>query len=162
MPAFAGMTWMREAPVRSGDHVLILVPLARIVMFAVANRAPVVPGFDPFGAQLPMFAVAPLFPALLAALIAGVVGGAAARSPEQVAACARACRPIKAARAKSRHRGAGSAGERGRAGAELDRRDRVSSSVGGMIHENCDAEDLDRILTYPTWSRRCARHSAPR
>jgi len=63
--------------------VLILVPLAlAIVMFAVANRAPVVLGFDPFGAQPPMFAfVAPLFLALLAALIAGViVGGAAAWS----------------------------------------------------------------------------------
>jgi uncharacterized integral membrane protein len=63
--------------------VLILVPLAlAIVMFAVANRAPVVIGFDPFGTQPPMFAfVAPLFLALLAALIAGViVGGAAAWS----------------------------------------------------------------------------------
>jgi uncharacterized integral membrane protein len=63
--------------------VLILVPLAlAIVMFAVANRAPVVLGFDPFGAQPPMFAfVAPLFLTLLAALIAGViVGGAAAWS----------------------------------------------------------------------------------
>lgn len=63
--------------------VLILVPLAlAIVMFAVANRAPVVLGFDPFGTQPPMFAfVAPLFLALLAALLAGVVvGGAAAWS----------------------------------------------------------------------------------
>jgi uncharacterized integral membrane protein len=63
--------------------VLILVPLAlAIVMFAVANRAPVVLGFDPLGAQPPMFAfVAPLFLTLLVALIAGViVGGAAAWS----------------------------------------------------------------------------------
>ena len=63
--------------------VLILVPLAlAIVMFAVANRAPVVIGFDPFGTQPPMFAfVAPLFLALLVALTAGViVGGAAAWS----------------------------------------------------------------------------------
>jgi uncharacterized integral membrane protein len=63
--------------------VLILVPLAlAIVMFAVANRAPVMLGFDPFGAQPPMCAfVAPLFLTLLAALIAGViVGGAAAWS----------------------------------------------------------------------------------
>ena len=63
--------------------VLILVPLAlAIVMFAVANRAPVLIGFDPLGTQPPMFAfVAPLFLALLAALIAGViVGGAAAWS----------------------------------------------------------------------------------
>jgi uncharacterized integral membrane protein len=61
--------------------VLILIPLAlAIVMFAVANRAPVVIGFDPFGTQPPMF-VAPLFLALLAALLAGVVvGGAAAWS----------------------------------------------------------------------------------
>jgi len=36
-------------------------------MFAVANRAPVVLGFDPFGAQPPMFAfVAPLAAGLLA------------------------------------------------------------------------------------------------
>ena len=63
--------------------VLILVPLAlAIVMFAVANRAPVVIGFDPFGTQPPVFAfVAPLFLALLVALIVGViVGGAAAWS----------------------------------------------------------------------------------
>ncbi len=37
--------------------VLILIPLAlSIVMFAVANRAPVVIGFDPFGTQPPMLA----------------------------------------------------------------------------------------------------------
>ena len=43
--------------------VLILVPLAlAIVVFAVANRAPVLIAFDPFGAQPPMFAfAAPLF-----------------------------------------------------------------------------------------------------
>jgi len=61
--------------------VLILIPLALIiVMFAVANRAPVLIGFDPFGAQPPMFAlVSPLYVALLAALIVGVIiGGAAA------------------------------------------------------------------------------------
>jgi uncharacterized integral membrane protein len=66
--------------------VVILVPLAlAIVMFAVANRAPVVIGFDPFGTQPPMFAfVAPLFLALLAALIAGVVvGGAGAWSRQR-------------------------------------------------------------------------------
>ena len=61
--------------------VLILIPLALvIVMFAVANRAPVLIGFDPFGAQPPMFAlVSPLYVALLAGLIVGVIiGGAAA------------------------------------------------------------------------------------
>jgi uncharacterized integral membrane protein len=51
-----------------------------IAMFAVANRAPVLIGFDPFGAQPPMFAfVSPLYLALMAALILGVVvGGVAA------------------------------------------------------------------------------------
>src|SRR5256885_1359686 len=66
--------------------VLILLPLAfAIVMFAVSNRAPVLLGFDPFGAQPPMFAYPmPLFLALLAALIAGViVGGAAAWSRQR-------------------------------------------------------------------------------
>jgi len=65
---------------------LILAPLAlAIVLFAVSNRAPVLLGFDPFGAQPPMFAYPmPLFLALLAALIAGViVGGAAARSRQR-------------------------------------------------------------------------------
>src|SRR3981081_3611620 len=60
---------------------LILVPLAFVItMFAVANRAPVLIGFDPFGAQPPMFAfVSPLYLALMAALILGVVvGGVAA------------------------------------------------------------------------------------
>ena len=65
---------------------LILAPLAlAIVLFAVSNRAPVLLGFDPFGAQPPMFAYPmPLFLALLAALIAGVVvGGAAAWSRQR-------------------------------------------------------------------------------
>jgi uncharacterized integral membrane protein len=63
--------------------VLILVPLViAIVMFAISNRAPVLLGFDPLGAQPPMFAMPmPLFLALLFALIAGVViGGASAWS----------------------------------------------------------------------------------
>ena len=63
--------------------VLILVPLAlAIVMFAVANRAPVALGFDPFGTSRRCSpSSAPLFLALLAALLAGVVvGGAAAWS----------------------------------------------------------------------------------
>ena len=65
---------------------LILAPLAlAIVLFAVSNRAPVLLGFDPFGAQPPMFAYPmPLFLALLAALIAGVVvGGTAAWSRQR-------------------------------------------------------------------------------
>lgn len=67
--------------IRNIVRVLILVPLALLIaMFAVANRAPVLIGFDPFGAQPPMFAfVSPLFLALMAALILGViVGGVAA------------------------------------------------------------------------------------
>jgi uncharacterized integral membrane protein len=67
--------------IRKFVTVLVLIPLALVIaMFAVANRAPVLIGFDPFGAQPPMFAfVAPLFLALLAALIVGViVGGIAA------------------------------------------------------------------------------------
>lgn len=83
MPTFAGMTHLIGARLmfRKIVIVLILIPLALvIVMFAVANRAPVVLGFDPFGAQPPMFAlVSPLFLALLVALTAGViVGGVAA------------------------------------------------------------------------------------
>jgi uncharacterized integral membrane protein len=60
---------------------LILIPLTlAIALFAVANRAPVVLGFDPTGAQPPMFAfIMPLYLALLTTLIAGViVGGVAA------------------------------------------------------------------------------------
>jgi len=67
--------------IRNIVRVLILVPLALLIaMFAVANRAPVLIGFDPFGAQPPMFAfVSPLYLALMAALILGViVGGVAA------------------------------------------------------------------------------------
>ena len=56
-----------------------------IVMFAVANRAPVTIALDPFGGEPPMFTVAmPLFLVLLVALIAGViVGGAAAWSRQR-------------------------------------------------------------------------------
>ena len=67
--------------IRNIVRVLVLMPLALIIaMFAVANRAPVLIGFDPFGAQPPMFAfVSPLFLALMVALILGViVGGVAA------------------------------------------------------------------------------------
>src|SRR3954452_10493362 len=65
---------------------LILAPLAlAIVLFAVSNRAPVLLSFDPFGAQPPMFGYPmPLFLALLAALIVGViVGGASAWSRQR-------------------------------------------------------------------------------
>jgi uncharacterized integral membrane protein len=67
--------------IRNIVRVLILVPLALLIaMFAVANRAPVLIGFDPFGAQPPMFAfISPLYLALMVALILGVVvGGVAA------------------------------------------------------------------------------------
>jgi uncharacterized integral membrane protein len=66
--------------------VLILIPLAlAIALFAVSNRAPVLIGFDLFGEQPPMFAYPmPLFLALLAALILGVViGGVSAWSVQR-------------------------------------------------------------------------------
>ena len=61
--------------------VLILLPVALlIVLFAVANRAPVMIALDPIAAQPPMFAVSlPLFLLLLIVLILGVIiGGIAA------------------------------------------------------------------------------------
>lgn len=61
--------------------VLILLPVALlIVVFAVANRAPVTISLDPFVGEPPMFSVSlPLFLLLLLLLIAGViVGGIAA------------------------------------------------------------------------------------
>lgn len=66
--------------------ILILIPVALlIVMFAVANRAPVTIALDPFAGETPMFTTtAPLFLLLLVALIAGViVGGAAAWSRQR-------------------------------------------------------------------------------
>src|SRR6478672_11736723 len=66
--------------------VVILIPLALgIAMFAVSNRAPVLLGFDPFGAQPPMLAYPmPLFLALLATLMVGVIiGGVAAWSAQR-------------------------------------------------------------------------------
>jgi len=66
--------------------VLILLPVALlIVMFAVANRGPVMIALDPFGGEPPMFnTAAPLFLVLLVALIVGViVGGAAAWSRQR-------------------------------------------------------------------------------
>jgi uncharacterized integral membrane protein len=65
---------------------VILIPLALgIAMFAVSNRAPVLLGFDPFGAQPPMFAFPmPLFLALLGTLVIGVIiGGVAAWSAQR-------------------------------------------------------------------------------
>jgi uncharacterized integral membrane protein len=60
---------------------LIVIPLALlIVLFAVANRAPVKVSLDPFAGDPPMFAASlPLFILLLLVLIAGVmIGGIAA------------------------------------------------------------------------------------
>jgi uncharacterized integral membrane protein len=91
--------------IRNIVRVLILVPLALLIaMFAVANRAPVLIGFDPFGAQPPMFAfVSPLYLALMAALIFGVVvGGVAAwmsQSPKRRRA-RRLAAELKASRAE--------------------------------------------------------------
>ena len=57
--------------------VLVLLPVALlIVLFAVANRAPVTISLDPFAGQPPMFAASiPLFVLLLIVLIAGVIVG---------------------------------------------------------------------------------------
>jgi len=66
--------------------VLVLLPVALlIVMFAVANRAPVSIALDPVGSEPPMVTVAlPLFLVLLIALIAGVIiGGVAAWSRQR-------------------------------------------------------------------------------
>jgi uncharacterized integral membrane protein len=66
--------------------VLVLLPIALlIVMFAVANRAPVSIALDPVGSDPPMVTVAlPLFLMLLLALIAGVIiGGVAAWSRQR-------------------------------------------------------------------------------
>jgi len=67
--------------IRKIAAILILLPLALLIMmFAIANRAPVTVSLDPFAAQPPMFSVtSPLFVILLAVLIVGVIiGGAAA------------------------------------------------------------------------------------
>jgi uncharacterized integral membrane protein len=57
--------------------VLILLPVALlIVVFAVANRAPVTISLDPFVGEPPMFSVAvPLFLLTLVVLILGVILG---------------------------------------------------------------------------------------
>ncbi len=60
---------------------LVLVPVALvIVLFAVANRAPVRVSLDPFSRDLPMLSYElPLFAVVLAAIFLGVlVGGLAA------------------------------------------------------------------------------------
>ena len=56
---------------------LILIPAALlIVLFAVANRAPVMVSLDPFAGDPPQFAASPpLFVLLLLVLIAGVIIG---------------------------------------------------------------------------------------
>ena len=60
--------------------ILFLVPLALvIVLFAIANRAPVLVSLDPFDGKPPMYSVtSPLFVVLLVVLIAGVIVGGAA------------------------------------------------------------------------------------
>jgi uncharacterized integral membrane protein len=78
--------FMERRMIRKIVTVLILLPIALlIVMFAVANRSAVTIALDPFGSEPPMFTTAmPLFLALLAALIVGVViGGAAAWSRQR-------------------------------------------------------------------------------
>ena len=60
---------------------LIVIPAALlVVLFAVANRAPVRVSLDPFASDPPLFAASlPLFVLLLLVLIAGVmIGGIAA------------------------------------------------------------------------------------
>jgi uncharacterized integral membrane protein len=56
---------------------LILIPAALlIVLFAVANRAPVTVSLDPFAGEPPMFGVSvPLFVLVLVVLILGVIVG---------------------------------------------------------------------------------------
>jgi uncharacterized integral membrane protein len=56
---------------------VVLLPLAILtVLFAVANRAPVVVSFDPFSSQAPAVAITmPLFIVIFAAMIIGVVLG---------------------------------------------------------------------------------------
>ena len=86
--------------------VIILAPIAAlIVLFAVANRAPVIVGLDPFGSEPPMFAVSlPLFLVLLIPLILGVmIGGVAAwmRQSKWRARARRLAADLKAARGET-------------------------------------------------------------
>ncbi len=65
---------------KSFFKALVLVPIAlAIVLFAVANRAPVRVSFDPVSRDAPVFAFdIPLFAVVLAALAIGVlIGGLA-------------------------------------------------------------------------------------
>src|SRR5438105_3421799 len=85
---------------------LILIPLALlIVLFAVANRAPVTMSLDPFGGAPPLLAVSlPLFLLLLLMLIAGVViGGVAAwmRQSRWRRRARRSAAELKASRAET-------------------------------------------------------------
>lgn len=66
--------------IRKFVAILVFVPLALlIVLFAIANRAPVLVSLDPFDGKPPMFSVtSPLFVVLLVVLIAGVIVGGAA------------------------------------------------------------------------------------
>ncbi len=85
---------------------LILIPIALVIMvFAVANRAPVTISLDPFMNEPPMFSVAlPLFLLLLLVLIAGViVGGIAAwmRQSRWRRRARRLSAELKAARAET-------------------------------------------------------------
>ena len=85
---------------------LILIPIALVIMvFAVANRAPVTISLDPFMNEPPMFSVAlPLFLLLLLVLIAGVIiGGIAAwmRQSRWRRRARRLSAELKAARAET-------------------------------------------------------------
>lgn len=65
---------------KSFFKALVLVPIAlSIVLFSVANRAPVRVSFDPISRDAPLFAFdIPLFAVVLAAIAAGVlIGGLA-------------------------------------------------------------------------------------
>jgi uncharacterized integral membrane protein len=65
---------------KSFFKALILVPIALlVVLFSVANRAPVRVSFDPISRDAPLFAFdIPLFAVVLAAIAAGVmIGGLA-------------------------------------------------------------------------------------
>jgi len=86
--------------------VLILIPVAlAIVLFAVANRAPVPVSLDPFVNDPPMFSAAvPLFLLVLLVLIAGVIlGGVSAwmRQSRWRRRARRLAGELKAARAEA-------------------------------------------------------------
>ena len=85
---------------------VLLIPLALlIVLFAVANRAPVIVSLDPFGDPSPLVSVLlPLFLLLLVVLILGVViGGVAAwvRQSRWRRRARRLAAELKAARAEN-------------------------------------------------------------